>query len=99
MQVCKPFLVCFCFNTLFPNTTYDEGPCHKRHDTYLKTMFDNDPERGENERVYIKECISTSPTTQTGSKDAFKKSTRRLAKTSARSKTKAITQEKGPGRS
>lgn len=22
-DVCKPFLVCLCFNTLFPNTTYD----------------------------------------------------------------------------
>ena len=56
-DVCKPFLVCLCFNTLFPNTTYDEGPCEKRHDTYLKTMFDNDPARGTFEREYIKECI------------------------------------------
>lgn len=56
-KVCKPFLVCFCFNTLFPNTIYDEGPCNKRHDTYLKTMFDNDINRGDYERVYIKECV------------------------------------------
>ena len=47
IQVCKPFLICFCFNTLFPNTIYDEGPCNKRHDTYLKTMFDSDLSRSE----------------------------------------------------
>jgi hypothetical protein len=31
----------------FPNTIYDEGPCNKRHDTYLKSMFDNDLHRSD----------------------------------------------------
>lgn len=57
-QVCKPYLVAFCFNTLFPNTVYDEGTCNKRHDTYLKNMFDNDLNRKQYEKEYIKECIS-----------------------------------------
>ena len=56
--MCKPYLICFCFNTLFPNTVYDEGPCNKRHDTYLKTMFDNDLTRADHEKDYIKECIN-----------------------------------------
>lgn len=49
-QLCKPYLICFCFNTLFPNTIYDEGPCNKRHDTYLKSMFDNDLNRKDYEK-------------------------------------------------
>ena len=53
-DVCKPYLVSFCFNTLFPNTVFDEGPCVKRHDTYLKNMFDNDLSRQEFEKEYIK---------------------------------------------
>lgn len=53
-QVCKPYLICFCFNTLFPNTVYEDGPCNKRHDTYLKNMFDNDLSRKDYEKEYIK---------------------------------------------
>ena len=60
--MCKPYLICFCFNTLFPNTVYDEGPCNKRHDTYLKNMFDNDLGRADHEKEYIKECISNPAT-------------------------------------
>jgi hypothetical protein len=56
-DVCKPFLICFCFNTLFPSTSYYEGECPKRHDAHLKNMFLADENRTEQELEYIEECI------------------------------------------
>lgn len=58
-DVCKSYLICFCFHTLFPNTAYDEGPCKFRHDPFLKSMFDEDLNRGEFEKQYLVECIGT----------------------------------------
>lgn len=34
--VCKNWLICMCFNDLFPNTPHDEGTCTKRHDPIFK---------------------------------------------------------------
>jgi hypothetical protein len=56
-DVCKPFLICFCFHTLFPNTAYDDGPCRFKHDTFIKNMFDQDMGRTEYEKKYLVECI------------------------------------------
>ena len=58
-DICKPFLICFCFHTLFPNTAYDDGPCKYKHDPYLKNMFDLDMNRTEYEKRYLAECIGT----------------------------------------
>lgn len=58
-DVCKPFLICFCFHTLFPNTSYEDGPCKYKHDPYLKNMFDHDMTRTEYEKKYIIECIGS----------------------------------------
>jgi hypothetical protein len=73
-DVCKPFLICFCFNTLFPNTAYDEGPCKLRHDPFLKSMFDSDTNRGEYEKQYLQECIRKHNLRQTGSKRGWRMS-------------------------
>lgn len=38
-DVCKYFLVSVCPNDLFPNTKWDLGPCHKRHDEFFKNQY------------------------------------------------------------
>ena len=56
-DICKFNLLSFCPNDLFPNTKADIGPCEKRHDDYLKKMFEEDPDRKNYERKYQEELI------------------------------------------
>ena len=49
-----------CFNDLFPNTKHDEGQCSKRHDAYLKRLFedDTDSNKAQYEKRYVNNAIS-----------------------------------------
>lgn len=60
-EVCPYYLVSsdVCYKDLFPNTTYDDGPCKLRHDEFFKRQFEDDPQekRAEHEYVITKQVI------------------------------------------
>lgn len=51
-DVCKYNLLSFCPHDLFPNTKADLGKCKRRHDGFLKDMFNKDENRELYERQY-----------------------------------------------
>lgn len=64
-EVCRYYLVAFCPHELFINTRSDMGRCKKRHDTFFKQQFLNDPNRLYYQKKYEAQLLgnpfSTSP--------------------------------------
>lgn len=56
-DVCKYFLVAFCPHELFINTRNDIGRCKKRHDSFFKQQYINDPNRLYYQKKYELELL------------------------------------------
>lgn len=57
-DICKHYVLSVCPHDLFPNTKYDLGVCHKRHDEIYKKMYLEDENRHVFEKKYINETIN-----------------------------------------